>query len=94
MGYRKVKGVEPLEGYELSITFDDGEIRTFDVKPYLDHGLFQKLRDKAMFRTVHACFDSVEWANGADICPDVLYEQSVTVRKVAEERAPYGGQNE
>lgn len=67
-------------------------MRTFDVKPYLDHGLFQQLRDGEMFKTVHACFDSVEWANRADICPDVLYEQSVTVRKVAEDSAPYEAQ--
>jgi len=90
MSYRKVRQVVPLEGYKLSLTFNDGEIRTFDVGPYLDHGVFKELRDTTMFKTVRVSFDTVEWANGADICPEVLYEESVVVRKVAEDSPSYG----
>ncbi|NQU38628.1 MAG: DUF2442 domain-containing protein [Lentisphaerae bacterium] len=85
-----VKEVTPLDGYELLLTFGNGEVRTFDMKPYLDHGVFAQLRDERVFRTVHVSFDTIEWENGADLCPEVLYSESVAVRKVAEERVPYG----
>ena len=45
--------------------------------PYLDQGIFAALRDPSLFRSVRVSFDTIEWANGADICPEVLYEDSV-----------------
>ncbi|WP_227762490.1 DUF2442 domain-containing protein [Zhaonella formicivorans] len=34
--YLAVKGVEPLNDYQLLLTFENGEKRIFDMKPYLD----------------------------------------------------------
>ena len=86
----RVKTVEPQPDYRLRITFTNGEVRVFDVKPYLDTGVFQALRDPAMFNTVRPLLGSIQWQNEADLCPDTLYEQSVplwparTFRAVAE----------
>ena len=55
------------------------ERRLFDVKPYLAKGVFSELKDEPLFRSVHVCFDTVEWANGADVCPEVLYAASEPV---------------
>ena len=30
----KAIDVKPLKNYELKVTFDNGEVRRFDVKPY------------------------------------------------------------
>jgi hypothetical protein len=55
-------------------------VRQFDMKPYLDTGVFQALRDPAMFNSVRLFLDSIQWQNEADLCPDTLYEQSVPLR--------------
>jgi hypothetical protein len=81
--YPSVKAVAPLPDYELLVTFENGQQRIFDVKPYLDSGVFTSLRNEALFRSVHVSFDTVEWANGADLCPEVLYSNSRTVGGLA-----------
>ena len=71
--------VEPMKNYILKVIFDNGEIKLFDVKPYLDFVQFEELKDETMFNTVKICGLSIEWNNGADICPDELYNNSVKV---------------
>ncbi|MBI4515290.1 MAG: DUF2442 domain-containing protein [Deltaproteobacteria bacterium] len=68
-----VKSVRALEDYELEVSFDNGESRRFDVKPYLGRGIFVRLRDPAAFRAVRVVAGSVEWANGLDLSYDTLY---------------------
>ena len=68
-----VKSVRALEDYELDVSFDNGESRRFDVKPYLGRGIFVRLRDHDAFRAVRVVAGSVEWANGLDLSYDTLY---------------------
>ncbi len=75
--YSAVKDVKPKENYLLLLTFENGENRIFDMKPYLDLGIFKELKDLKMFNTVKTSFDTIEWANEADFDPEVLYSQSV-----------------
>lgn len=63
--------------YRLRITFANGELREFDVSPYLERGIFRELKDPKIFRTVEPSLGSVRWQNGQDFCPDMLYEDSV-----------------
>lgn len=93
----RVTAVEPQGDYKLKLTFTNGEVRVFDVKPYLDTGIFRDLRDADIFNSVRPVLGSVQWKNEADLCPDTLYERSVRIpeakRKrlqVAETRARYG----
>lgn len=75
--YLAIVDVKPLQNYKLLLTFENGEKRTFDMKPYLDKGIFRELKDEKIFKTVRVSFDSIEWSNEADIDPEVLYEDSV-----------------
>lgn len=75
--YLAVKSVKPLPNYKLLLTFENDETRLFDMNPYLDKGIFKELRDSSLFNTVKVNFDSVEWANEADLDPEFLYEESV-----------------
>lgn len=75
--YLVVVDVKPLEEYKLLLTFENGEKKVFNMKPYLDKGVFRELKEKKLFKTVRVSFDSVEWSNKADIEPEVLYEDSV-----------------
>jgi hypothetical protein len=74
--YIGIKSVKPLEEYKLLLTFKNNEERIFDMSEYLDKGIFTELKNKKMFRTAHVSFDTVEWANGADLDPEILYNES------------------
>lgn len=75
--YLSVKHVKALDDYKLLLTFENGEVRLFDVNPYLNKGIFKELKDISMFKSVKVSFDTVEWGNEADIDPETLYEDSV-----------------
>ncbi|MDP3914658.1 MAG: DUF2442 domain-containing protein [Bacteroidota bacterium] len=77
--YLSIKDVKPLENYLLLLTFENGEKREFDMKPYLDFGIFQELKDLRLFRTVKTSFDSIEWENEADFDPEILYQKSIKI---------------
>jgi len=77
--YLAVKTVKPINNYNLILTFDNGEKRQFDMKPYLNKGIFQELKDISKFNTVRVSFDTIEWDNEADLDPEILYENSVAV---------------
>jgi hypothetical protein len=70
---RKVIHVKPLENYKLELTFNMDEVGVFDVKPYLDRGIFTQLKDISYFNQVRIFFDSIVWPNGQDFDPDHLY---------------------
>ncbi len=69
-----------MTNYDILLTFENNEKRIFNLKPYLGLGLFSELRNEAQFKTVKVSFDTIEWANGADIDPEELYEKSKTVK--------------
>ncbi len=74
--YLAVLDVKPLDDYKLLLTFENNEKRIFNVKPYMKKGLFKDLKDKNIFNSVKISFDTIEWSNNLDICPEFLYEQS------------------
>ena len=74
--YLAVKDVRPQDNYLLLLTFENGEKRLFDMKPYLGYGIFKELKDMNIFNTVKTSFDTIEWINEADFDPEVLYQKS------------------
>ena len=68
--YLGVKAVKPQDDYVLLLTFENDEQRLFDMKPYLDFGpVFRALREPSLFNSVRISFDTVAWANEADLDP-------------------------
>ncbi len=72
--------VEPNENYSLNLEFDNGEKKSFDVKPYIKGSWFGKLYDVSYFYAVKANGFNIEWPDGQDICPDDLYYNSIAIR--------------
>jgi len=72
----RVKKVIPNDNYTLCITFDNDEQKVFDMKPLLDFGIFQELKNPQYFKEVKPLHGSIAWPHGQDICPDTLYEES------------------
>lgn len=72
----KVQSVEVLPDHCLRLRFDNGETGILDIKPYLDFGVFARLRDPQVFAQVFVSFDTVEWSCGVDLDPAFVYEKS------------------
>jgi hypothetical protein len=77
--YPGVKSVTATDKHRLIIGFDNGERRIFDVTPLLPIGRFRELASRQAFKTVRVAFDAIEWANGLDLDPEYLYENSETI---------------
>ncbi|MCL2118925.1 MAG: DUF2442 domain-containing protein [Planctomycetaceae bacterium] len=76
----RVTAVVPNDDYTLTLTFVNGEVRRYDMKPLLDKGVFRELQNIGYFRCVRVDrdgFGTVEWPHEQDICPDTLYLDSV-----------------
>ena len=71
--YPFVKKVVPYENYVLIIDFDNGESGTLDMKPFIEFGVFQRLKDHNAFKRVRVAFDTVEWDSGVDLDPEFVY---------------------
>src|SRR5437016_3825916 len=68
-----VISVRALDDYELEVSFENGELKRFDVKPYLSRGIFVRLRQRELFQAVRAVAGSIEWPGGLDLSYDTLY---------------------
>jgi len=71
-----VSQAHPMDDYNLLLAFENGEQRIFDVKPYLQHGVFARLQNFAAFRSAHVVAGSVEWVGELDLSYDTLYLES------------------
>lgn len=69
-----VSKVEPQSDYTLILTFEDGKRKRFDMKPFLETGVFRLLKDKEVFRSARVSFNTVAWDNDIDFDPEALYE--------------------
>ena len=70
----RVRAVEPLDGFKVRLTFEDGVQKELDLAIYLRGPIFDPIRDDpAVFRSVRIEGGTIAWDNGADVDPDVLY---------------------
>jgi hypothetical protein len=76
----RVLNVVAEPGYTLRLTFTNGEAKVFDVTPLLDKGVFRELKDPSLFQSVRPWHGTVQWSGGQDLCPDTLYEESVSAK--------------
>jgi len=72
----RIKNVTPNSDFTLNLEFTNNEVKIFDVKPYLDIGIFKELKDYNKFKNVKVFMGSIQWSGGQDLCPDTLYLES------------------
>lgn len=70
--YWDVKVVKPLPDYNIYVEIADGRKGIFDMKPYLEHGVFKELKDINYFNQVEVFFGAVTWPHEQDIAPETL----------------------
>ena len=70
----RVRVVQPLGGFTVLITFENGVQREINLEPYLHGPIFEPIRNNpGMFSSIKIEGGTIAWDNGADIDPDVLY---------------------
>ena len=77
----QVISVSPRDDFQLELVFNTGEARLFDARPYLEKGVFQRLKDIALFKQAYVALDTVCWPGELDIAPETLYDRSQPVQQ-------------
>jgi len=75
----KVIAVKANADFSLDLKFSDGSVKRFDVKPYLDRGVFKELKSLPYFKQVRVAFGTVQWPNEQDIAPETLYIDGIVI---------------
>ena len=81
----KITEAKALDDYKLLLTFANGEVKEFNVKPYLDYPVFRPLKDNSQFGMIKIEDGTVEWDCGADLSPDTFYLESVERESLAKQ---------
>ncbi len=88
----KITCVEPKDDYKLYVELSNGLSGLFDVKPYLDKGIFTELKDKAYFSSVRLMFGGVAWPHEQDFSAHTIEYELQTVEEALTERAMTGAE--
>jgi len=91
--YPSVIKVVPKNNYQVYIEFDNNECGVLNMRPYLDFGVFRKIKDLKKFSKVRVSFDTIEWENGIDLDPQFVYERCIKEKCLSRVTAPpHGGE--
>lgn len=83
----RIKSVEYVDGYRLKLLFNDKKMKIVDLTDIVKKGgyYFEPLQDMEFFKQVSLDDDeyplSIRWPNDADLCPDVLYEMGMEIKR-------------
>ncbi len=80
--YWDVMTVKPLPDYRIYVEIQDGRTGVFDVKPYLEIGVFRELRDVHYFNRVGITFGAVTWPHDQDISPETLLSEMIPLESI------------
>lgn len=70
----RIVEAKPQSDFSLRLTYESGDIRVFDVKPYIRGSWFCELADYDYFKRVAVVDGGIEWPNGQDIAPHEMWE--------------------
>ena len=59
--------------YYIVAEFETGDVRRFDMRPYLDFPAYATLKEPGMFLRAHVANGTVAWSDEIDLSPDTLY---------------------
>ena len=72
----QIAAVRVKPEYRLLLEYENGETRLFDASPYLDRGVFTRLKEPKLFAQARIEFGTVTWPGELDIAPETLYLRS------------------
>jgi len=59
-----------------------GKVKRYDMKPWLGRSVFRELQSIGYFCCVRVAFGTVKWPNAQDLCPGMLYLNSMLVENL------------
>lgn len=65
--------VVAMPDYSIVAEFETGEVRSFDMRPYLDYPAYAALKEPGVFMRAHVEHGTVVWSEEIDLSPDTLY---------------------
>ena len=78
----KILDIEIIENYKIKLSYETGEVKLFDVLPYINGTWYRELENEKYFNTIHIISNGkgIEWEHGQDIAPHELYEMGISMK--------------
>ena len=70
------------KNYKVFVEFDNKECGTLNMEPYVNFGVFNRIKDPDIFKTARVSFDTMEWEHGIDLDPKFVYEKCVKDNRI------------
>lgn len=75
----RIKEIKALDDYMLLITFNNGDIKLFNFKPYLESEVFKHLKDKNTFNKVYLNCGFATWDENTDFSASTMFTEGIDV---------------
>ena len=72
-----VLGVQAKADYSLILAFENGEVRRFEMAPYMDQKPWARIKAMPLFCAATVEMGTVIWSGNIDIDPETIYQRSV-----------------
>lgn len=70
-----------LDDYKIELLYETGELKIYDMTELLDTCEFYKnLKDEKKFKKISIIGLTIQWQNGEDLAPELLYNDSVLLK--------------
>jgi hypothetical protein len=71
-----IEKIKTTNEFTIEITYENGELREFDMKPLLPLKPWTKLQNVALFHQAQIFYNTIIWPGEIDIAPETLYLDS------------------
>ena len=68
--------IHTKDNYQIELTYQNGEIRLFDMKPLLEEKPWNKIKSLPLFHQAKVEYGTIVWPGEIDIAPETLYMDS------------------
>ena len=68
----KVATAKPQDNYKIEVYFVNGLHGIFDMTPYLETGVFKKLKNPSFFNSLRVQYGTLTWPEDIDIAPETI----------------------
>jgi hypothetical protein len=72
----RAKNIFYKSPYNLIVTFTNGEVKKFDLNPYLNYPVYEELKNESYCSRAKVQNGTVVWNDEIDLDPDRLYLES------------------
>ena len=77
----KIIRAKALEGYKIELLYETGELKIYDMTDLLNTcEFYNNLKDKEKFKEITIVGLTIQWQNGEDVAPELLYNDSFLIR--------------